>query len=131
MNTGIIEQCVNGTFAGTIPFPEVIARLSSNGIEWYSVNLLCHASTHYAPDGSYHQTAWPDCQDVSVAAAFDAQAVETAIRASQRREILYPEFLRRIADAGVVYYTVHFHGRKAIYFGRHGDFHVEPFPSAT
>jgi hypothetical protein len=28
----------------------------------------------------------------------------------------------------VVYYTVHLKGRKAIYFGRHGDFYIEPFP---
>jgi uncharacterized protein YbcV (DUF1398 family) len=51
-----------------------------------------------------------------------------AIRASQRGESTYREFLRRISAAGVVYYTVHMQGRKAIYFGRHGDFYIEPFP---
>jgi hypothetical protein len=31
--------------------------------------------------------------------------------------------------AGTASYSVYLNGRKAIYFGRNGDFHVEPFPS--
>ena len=34
-----------------------------------------------------------------------------------------------IAAAGVVYYTVHLQGGKAVYFGRHGDSFTEPFPT--
>jgi hypothetical protein len=33
-------------------------------------------------------------------------------------------------EAGTASYGVFLNGRKAIYFGRNGDFHVEPFPGA-
>jgi len=50
------------------------------------------------------------------------------LRAIQQRKIKYREFLRQIGEAGTVVYTVHLHGRKAIYLGADGDFFVEPFP---
>lgn len=130
MNVQIIESAVLGSFNGTVIFPEIVGRLTAEGTEWYSANLLFGVSTHYAADGGHHQMPWPVCRDLKVAALFDGSAVEAAIRASQRGEIRYTEFLERIAAAGVVYYTVHLQGRKALYFGRHGDFHVEPFPAA-
>ena len=37
--------------------------------------------------------------------------------------------LRRVMAAGTTSYSVYLNGRKAIYFGRNGDFHVEPFPA--
>lgn len=129
MNTAIIDRCLVGTFEGTVAFPEVVERLSTEGVEWYSANLLSATSTHYSSDGDSHSSEWPEDDRTEVSASFVAGAVESAIRASQRGEIKYPEFLRRIAKAGVVYYTVHLQGRKALYFGRHGEFHLEPFPS--
>jgi uncharacterized protein YbcV (DUF1398 family) len=59
---------------------------------------------------------------------FAEREVQQAIAAIQRREIEYPEFLRRIMAAGTTSYAVFLKGRKAVYFGRYGDFHVEPFP---
>jgi uncharacterized protein YbcV (DUF1398 family) len=61
---------------------------------------------------------------------FSETDLVSAIRASQRGEIIYPEFLRRACAAGVVNYTVHLHGRKAIYLSRLGDIYIEPFPNS-
>ena len=85
-------------------------------------------TTHYASDLSYHQTRWPQDTPRPIADAFSPDLVVAAIRAIQKRESIYPEFIRQIAAAGTVYYTVHLQGRKAIYFGRHGEFYIEPFP---
>jgi uncharacterized protein YbcV (DUF1398 family) len=38
------------------------------------------------------------------------------------------EFLRRIMGAGCAHYEVYIQGRKAVYFGRDGEFYIEPFP---
>ncbi len=130
MNPILLNDCVQASFAGTKTFPEIVGRLMAENVEWYSSNLLFGMTTHYAPDGAHHQTAWPGWKVPSIADAFDAEKVASAIRASQKGEIRYPDFLARIADAGTVYYTVHLRGRKALYFGRHGDFHVELFPPA-
>ncbi len=128
MTPAILEQCTAGAFNGSVPFPETIRRILEDGVEWYSANLILGMKTYYAADLSHHQTCWPDWTPPRIAEAFHAEGVSAAIRGSQAGQITYREFLGRIAEAGVVYYTVHLQGRKAIYFGRHGDSFVEPFP---
>jgi uncharacterized protein YbcV (DUF1398 family) len=130
MNVELLNQCASASFDGTMIFPEIVAELTREGVEWYSANLLFRMTTYYAADGGHHQVPWPPALLPPIADMFEDGQVGAAIRASQRQEIRYPEFLRRIAAAGAVYYTVHVKGKKAIYFGRHGDFHVEPFPRA-
>ena len=122
MNPQVLKNCVAGAFAGTMTFGETVGKLSADDVEWYSANLLLGMKTHYAADGTHYQVNWPEWTVPPIAQKFDADAVVAAIRAIQKREIMYPEFLRQIAEAGTIYYTVHLAGRKAIYFGRHGDF---------
>lgn len=129
MTPQILDQCTAGAFDGSVPFPETIRRITEDGVEWYSANLVLGMKTYYGPDLSHHQTPWPDYDVPPVADTFCAESVGSAIRSSQAKAIDYREFLRRIAEAGVVYYTVHLKGRKAVYFGRHGDSFIEPFPS--
>ena len=128
MTPALLDQCTAGAFDGSVPFPETIARAAADGVEWYSANLILGVKTYYAADLSHYQTPWPDWTASTIADPFCATSVEAAIRSSQRKEIRYAAFLKRIANAGVVFYTVHLKGRKAVYFGRHGDFFVEPFP---
>ena len=128
MNPRLLEQCIAGAFAGTMTFGETISHMLADNVEWYSANLILGMTTHYASDLSYHQTRWPQDTPRPIADAFSPDLVVAAIRAIQKRESIYPEFIRQIAAAGTVYYTVHLQGRKAIYFGRHGEFYIEPFP---
>jgi len=129
MTSTLLDQCTAGAFDGTVPFPETIRRITADGVEWYSANLVFGMKTYYGSDLSHHQTPWPAWTPPRIADTFSADGVNAAIRASQARQIDYRAFLQRIADAGVVYYTVHLQGRKAVYFGRHGDSFTEPFPS--
>ena len=130
MTSQILDQCTAGAFDGTVPFPETLSRLAADGVEWYSASLVLGGKTYYGTGSSHHQCMWPHGTVPQIADLFEAEGVSGAIRASQARTIDYGTFLRRIADAGVVYYTVHLKGRKAIYFGRHGDSWTEPFPAA-
>jgi len=63
------------------------------------------------------------------AAAFDQPAVMAAIKAIQKGELGYAEFLRRIMASGCSHYEVFIAGRKAMYFGRDGAFYTEQFPA--
>ena len=130
MTPTLFDKCVAGSHAATMFFPEIVAQLTADGVEWYSANLILKASTAYAADGAHHQVQWPGGHALAIADKFQAGKVQEAIRASQRGEITYLQFLDLVAAAGTVYYTVHLAGRKAIYFGRHGEFHVELFPTA-
>ncbi|HRJ73381.1 MAG TPA: DUF1398 family protein [Terrimicrobiaceae bacterium] len=129
MTPQILDQCTAGAFDGSVPFPETLRRLAEDGVEWYSANLIFGMKTYYSGDLSHYQTPWPGWAVPPIADRFDAEGVSAAIRASQAGKITYREFLKRVADAGVVYYTVHLQGRKAVYFGRHGDAFAEPFPN--
>jgi len=129
MTPHILDQCTAGAFDGSVPFPETLRRIIADGVEWYSANLIFGMKTYYGADLSHYQTPWPNWAQPRIADEFNAESVSGAIRASQAKEITYQEFLKRIAHAGVVYYTVHLQGRKAIYFGRHGDSFIEPFPA--
>lgn len=124
----ILDQCTAGAFDGSVPFPETIRRLTADGVEWYSANLIFGMKTYYGSDLSHHQSRWPDWVVPPLADVFRPEGVSAAIRASQAGAITYRQFLGRAAEAGVVYYTVHLKGRKAVYFGRHGDSFTEPFP---
>jgi uncharacterized protein YbcV (DUF1398 family) len=110
-------------------FPEVVARLSAAGVERYHADYVRQETTYYTPDGRSHVVPAGHSPE-PIADGFSAAGVEAAIDASQRGEINYPEFLRRTFAAGCVGYFVQIAGRRALYFGRLGEVHVEPFPNA-
>ena len=126
----IVEECTAGSDAGRLSFPAVVAALASAGIERYHADLQRAEKTYYLPDGDSHRVR---CAAVTGAAAevFSAARVETAIRAIQAGRIDYKRFCEGIHAAGCVGYHVSLAGRRAVYFGRTGEMHVEMFPGAA
>jgi uncharacterized protein YbcV (DUF1398 family) len=111
-----------------ITFPAVVKALMEVGIERYHADLLAGRKTYYLPDGDFEDA--PAHKGGVAALEFSAEGVEKAVRAIQRQEIAYREFCRLIAAAGCVGYFVSLAGRRAVYYGRTGDEHVEWFPGA-
>ena len=111
-----------------IAFPAVVKALMEAGIERYHADLVAGRKTYYLPGGEFEET--PSHKVGGAAREFSAEGVEKAVRAIQRQEIAYREFCRQIADAGCVGYFVSLAGRRAVYYGRTGDEHVEWFPGA-
>jgi uncharacterized protein YbcV (DUF1398 family) len=60
--------------------------------------------------------------------AFSAEGVAHAVGATQAGQIKYRAFCRQIAAAGCAGYFVSLPGRRAVYYGRTGETHVEHFP---
>ena len=85
--------------------------------------------TYYLADGSTHAEPLTLATH-PVPAVFLPDALVAAIRAAQRDDVRYPEFIVRAMDAGTAAYRVFINGRRAIYFGRNGDIHVENFLAA-
>jgi uncharacterized protein YbcV (DUF1398 family) len=117
------------TQAGKLIFPEVVRRLLEVGVESYFCDLGTGAETFYLSGGETHveKMVLPLSP---VAEDFSAPDVIAAIRGAQADKIRYPEFIKRSAAAGVIAYWAFLTGRKVIYFGRKGKFHVEDFPGA-
>lgn len=125
----VAEACTRGSDAGTLTFPQVVGRLMQAGVERYLADLTRGQKTYYLPDG---QSCVVEAAPLgrTAAEAFDPARIEAAIRASQARAITYAEFCEAVAAAGCVGYVVSLAGRRAVYFGRTGETHVEPFPPA-
>lgn len=120
-------DCTRGSDAGTMIFPQVIARLAAVNVERYHADLVRAEKTYYLPDGTSRTLACHKL-DTPPAVQFSAPGIEATIRAVQAGAIDYKEFCRGIAQAGCVFYLVSLTGRRAVYYGRTGEAHVEMFP---
>jgi uncharacterized protein YbcV (DUF1398 family) len=123
----VMHECATRSHEGTISFPEVVRKLAEAGVEWYHTDYLREEHTYYLPNGESHIEAMGSLLEQS-AQEFSDAGVDAAVRSIQRGEIEYNEFVRRTLAAGCVGYFVLIAGRHAIYFGREGEQHREPFP---
>lgn len=131
MNENVIRECTEGSFAGTIRFPEVVERLGAVGVERYTVDLTRLEKTAYDASGESFVEPLPLADAPPVADDFSAAGVQETLADVQQGRIGYSEFLRRIMAAGIASYGVFLGGRRALYVSRWGDVHVERFPDRT
>jgi uncharacterized protein YbcV (DUF1398 family) len=125
--TQAIQTCSAQSLAGQITFPEVVRRLTELGVERYHADYSRSETTYYLATGESVVVPTPH-EERPIAAEFSAEQVEAAIRGSQRGEVAYREFVPLTMAAGCVGYFVQIAGRQALYFGRNGEIHREPFP---
>ena len=128
LTRAIVEDCTAASDEERITFPEVVRNLASAGIERYVTDLVRSEKVYFLPSGESHLTP-AHAIDERPAMSFYAEGVEAAIRAIQAGQIQYIEFCRRIMRAGCVGYLVSLAGRRAVYYGRTGEAHVELFPA--
>jgi uncharacterized protein YbcV (DUF1398 family) len=129
MNIEVMRNTLQESEAGRLTFPEVIQTLAGVGVESYFADLARRTDTFYLPNGETHVEPMTH-PATEIAEEFSQSGVVAAIRAAQADEIRYPEFVRRAMAAGTTRYWVFLAGRKVIYFGRKGDFHIEEFPGS-
>lgn len=125
-----MHECAQGSLSGTMTFPEVVCRLAAVGVERYHTDYSRQEATYYLPSGESHVVALPH-PPAETGLEFVAEAVAAAIRQSQANEHTYLDFIRKTMAAGCVGYFVQIAGRRAVYFGRNGESHVELFPMQT
>ena len=125
LKVATIRECIQDSFAGRTNFPQEVRKLAANGFERYEADLVRLCKTFYTVSGETHVESLPLTESGTVADRFAADELKAALLAIQRREIDYPEFLRRAIAAGIASYVVFLNEWRTIYLGRHGDFHVE------
>lgn len=129
MKSELMRELTERSLADTVTFPEVVQALLQNGVESYTVDLIQNIKTHYLSDGKVFTEKF-HFEGPVTAPEFDAEKVIASIRLTQAGKQPYREFLKSIMAAGCSVYTAYLTGRKVIYMGRKGDFHIEHFPSA-
>lgn len=130
MDERVIHECTQLAFENKMSFPETVKRLLAIGVERYYADLLLLQKTYYGANGATHLERLPLQDAPKIGESFEVEKVKDAIGAIQKQQIDYAQFLRRIMAAGTVCYAVFLDGKRAIYTGRKGDFHVEHFPGS-
>jgi uncharacterized protein YbcV (DUF1398 family) len=127
--SAVLRKCSDDSDEGSVPFPAIVKRLIDAGVERYHADLVRAEKTYYLPNGD-SETIPNNAVGAEVATNFSAQAVEAAVRAVQAGKIRYKQFCSDVMVAGCVGYIVSMPGRRAVYYGRTGESHVEHFPGA-
>jgi uncharacterized protein YbcV (DUF1398 family) len=130
MNTTVIHETLAASEAGQLIFPKVVQALLEVNVESYLVDLAHGTATYYLTTGETHIESLTHPAE-AIAEAFSPSGVIAAIRGAQADRIRYPEFLKQSTAAGTIAYWAFLTGKKVIYFGRQGEFHIEEFPKAA
>ncbi len=127
--TEIAQTCLGGAESNSMTFPQIVGTLMQAGFESYAIDFRRATATYYLPDGDSvvlptHRATGP------VADTLDSPAVQAAIREAQHLVpgYSYAGFCAKITAAGCAGYLVSFTGRRAVYFGRTAETHIEHFP---
>jgi uncharacterized protein YbcV (DUF1398 family) len=129
MNTELMRRTLHESEAGELTFPQVIVALAGAGVESYFADLARAVDTFYLSTGETHVEKMT-LPTTKIAEDFSQSGIVAAVRAAQADQIRYPEFLKRARAAGTTAYWVFIDGRRVIYFGRRGEFHIEEFPGS-
>jgi uncharacterized protein YbcV (DUF1398 family) len=127
MNTDAMHKTLEGSQAGKLTFPEVVGMLTNAGVGSYFADLIRGEEIFYTTDGGTHREQMT-LPPTKVADGFSQTGIVAAIRAAQADRIRFPEFIKQAMAAGIVAYWAFLTGKKVIYFGCKGEFHVEEFP---
>lgn len=130
MNAAIIHRMALASLSGTLPFPEIVANLLAEGVEYYHVDYVRLQFSFYGTDGSVVIAPLTIEQRPAIAPELDLAALRAAILDSQRHGQPFPRFCARAMEAGVHGYFAFLRGKRVTYLGRTGDHHVEWFPGA-
>lgn len=125
----IASTCCNASQSGNMSFKDIVATLIEAGFESYTIDFRLARATYFLSSSDTVDIPAPELSG-AVAAAFDKAAIEAAIREAQSNApgYTYLGFCEKVRAAGCAGYMVSFPGKRAVYYGRTAEMHVEPFP---
>ena len=125
--TKLAETCLRGAETNTMTFPQIVGTLMQEGFESYAIDFRRASATYRTVTASWCRRT---TEDVPIAPALDVSAVQATIREAQALApgYSYAGFCAQVMRAGCAGYVVSLSGRRAVYFGRTAETHVELFP---
>jgi uncharacterized protein YbcV (DUF1398 family) len=118
------------TLEGSMPFPEIVGKLLSTGVEYYHVDFATCCFTFYGAHGEAVVAPLLILNLPPIAASLDGAELRAAILDSQQHGQKFAAFCARATGAGVQGYFAFLTGKRVVYLGRQGDHHIEWFPGA-
>jgi uncharacterized protein YbcV (DUF1398 family) len=123
-------KAAQATLTGSMPFPEIVASLISNGVEYYFVDYASKSFIFYSAEGATVHAPLSFEDLPAIAEDFDKCSLQAAIVDSQQHGQKFRDFSKRAVAAGVQGYFAFLRGQCVTYLGRQGDQHTEWFPGA-
>lgn len=123
------QVCKTGAEENTMTFPEIVGQLMKAGFERYVVDFCKADITYYLSEGESISLNTPK-DELVIPPVFDGAAIQGAIKEAQLNVpgYSYKGFRKKVMAAGCVGYAVSFIGKRAVYYGRTAETHVEHFP---
>lgn len=128
MNADRIVSLARATLNGSMPFPEIVANLIAEDVEYYHVDYAACTLTFYGTSGSTVSAPLLFEELPPISREFDATALKAAILDSQQHGQDFRAFCQRAMCAGVCGYFAFLRGQRVVYIGRQGNQHTEWFP---
>lgn len=127
--TKIAQTCLDGAENNTMTFPEIVGTLMEEGFESYAIDYRRATATYFLPDGDSISLPTRHSGGL-IAPALNTAAIQAAIKEAQQLVpgYTYAGFCTKVMAGGCAGYIVSFTGRRAVYFGRTAEIHVEHFP---
>ena len=127
----VVAECTRASEENRMSFVEVVKKLMEAGVESYLTDFRRATKTYYLPNGEFFEVP-AEAIAAQPAAKFHQPRIEAAIREAQanKPDYTYKGFCEKVLAAGCAGYIVSLSGRRAVYFGRTAETHVELFPSA-
>ena len=127
----VVVECSRASEENRMSFVEVVKKLMEAGVESYLTDFRRGTKTYYLPSGEFFEVPAEGIA-TQPAAKFHQSGIEAAIREAQanKPDYTYKGFCEKVLAAGCAGYIVSLSGRRAVYFGRTAETHVELFPSA-
>lgn len=110
-------------------FPVLAEVLRQAGVRLNRWSLPSCQSVYWLKEGAVVQQGTPLVTGAHEVPTFNRDALIAAIRADQRGESTFPEFLQAAWKAGVLSYDADFTARKVSYFGAQGESYTEDYPA--
>ena len=123
------QDCLNAAESDTLNFPQIVGNLIAAGFEAYNIDFRLSKAFYFLPNSEFVELETHKIP-VEIGNDFDVDAIKAAIKEAQQQVdgYTYKGFCEKVMAAGCVGYIVSFVGKRAVYFGRTGETHVEYFP---
>jgi uncharacterized protein YbcV (DUF1398 family) len=130
LDADAVSSLAKTTLDGSLPFPQIVAKLIAEGVEYYHVDYAAKTFTFYSAAGASVTAALLFEGLPPISPEFDAPGLKAAILDSQQHGQKFRQFCERATRAGVQGYFAFLRGQRVTYIGRQGAQHVEWFPGA-
>jgi len=112
-------------------FPYLAEALRGAGVRRYYFDVPSSTVIYATAAGDVLQPGAFLRTEKTILPPFDQAALVDAIRADQRGESSFPEFVEATLQAGAIRYEVDTDARTCSYLGAHGERYVEYYPAVA